>query len=589
MLTILVFAPHSGIWVHAFPEALVAECLRSKGHRLVYIGCGRALEKFCVCMSAAGLHENSAAARKRAVCGACEARKTLLRREFGFEGYDLSQMLTAEDMRYADERASSATPDTVLSLEEDGVPIGRYALYEFLLNRKKTSLHFDDAEWSALQPHLRNAFLALRGGKRILQRERPDRVIFYNSLYSVNRVVARLAEASGATTYFLHAGGNLSNRLQTLMIGRQHTFHYYEQLVARWPEWEHVACAGEVMRRVTDHFMVLFGSESVFSYSSPARGTRAGARQKLGIAPGRKILVAAMSSYDEQFAGDVTGARPIARSLLFPRQVDWFRSLVRYVEARQDLFLVIRVHPREFPNKREGVKSEHAAELESALAGIPPNVRVNWPRDGISVYDLAGEASVFLTGWSNVGKEMTLLGLPVVTYCPEILLYPPSLHEAGATLPDYYAAVERALAAGWSIERARHAYRWYALEHHHGLFDISDAFAYRENVGLGTRVQRRLGRMLGSIHEEQRDCAARPRRLNEVDSIAQLIESGGQTRLDIARRGRDDISVEEETAFLKRELARIRDAMFGSAPGRVRAGLCARLDEATSAEAPHHT
>ena len=86
--------------------------------------------------------------------------------------------------------------------------------------------------------------------------------------------------------------------------------------------------------------------------------------------------------------------------------MDWIRALVRYVARREDLCLIIRVHPREFPNKREMVLSEHAKMLQVALSELPDNVKVNWPTDKVSLYDLANITDAFANAWSSAGKEM---------------------------------------------------------------------------------------------------------------------------------------------------------------------------------------
>jgi len=64
-LTILLFAPHSAIWVHAFPEALIAESLEQGNHRIVYVTCSGEFHNYCVCMSAYGLDQNSPQIKKK--------------------------------------------------------------------------------------------------------------------------------------------------------------------------------------------------------------------------------------------------------------------------------------------------------------------------------------------------------------------------------------------------------------------------------------------------------------------------------------------------------------------------------------------
>ena len=68
--------------------------------------------------------------------------------------------------------------------------------------------------------------------------------------------------------------------------------------------------------------------------------------------------------------------------------MDWIKFTVEWVSSRPDLFLIIRVHPREFPNKRESVTSEQAIALSKFFEHLPKNVAINWPSDSISLHDL---------------------------------------------------------------------------------------------------------------------------------------------------------------------------------------------------------
>ena len=146
------------------------------------------------------------------------------------------------------------------------------------------------------------------------------------------------------------------------------------------------------------------------------------------------------------------------------------------MSTRPDIFLVVRVHPREFPNRRETIKSEHAKLLEQALAKLPENVAVNWPADQISIYDLVEETDVFLNSWSSTGKDMALLGIPTVIYSDEMPLYPSGLNYFGDTKESYFQAIERALEDGWNAEKVRQSYRWAAYEFLRSTIYIGDSF-----------------------------------------------------------------------------------------------------------------
>ncbi len=152
-----------------------------------------------------------------------------------------------------------------------------------------------------------------------------------------------------------------------------------------------------------------------------------------------------MSSYDERFSAESTlGIKPI-KDLMFPSQIEWIMSLIEYVKNREELFLIIRVHPRDFPNQRDSVTSEHSKKLKEAFSQLPSNAIVNWPEEKISLYDLKDGTDVFLNAWSMAGVEMTILGKPVVIYSSELVAYPDDLNFIGKTIPDYFNKIELVL------------------------------------------------------------------------------------------------------------------------------------------------
>ena len=75
-MNILVFAPHSAIWVHAFPEGLIAEALRQAGHKIIYITCGKLFQTHCVAMSASSVGYDAPADEKRKSLMSAIARRS---------------------------------------------------------------------------------------------------------------------------------------------------------------------------------------------------------------------------------------------------------------------------------------------------------------------------------------------------------------------------------------------------------------------------------------------------------------------------------------------------------------------------------
>lgn len=563
-MKVLFFAPHSALWVHAFPEALVAQTLTSAGHDVLYIGCGGEYQRYCIPMNAQGLTAVSETSDRESVCRRCKDLRNIIVKDFRFRATDVRELLDHNDRASVDKILSNVDRANYLDLKHHGVAAGIVALYESLLHHKKLSLEFSPEEWREYLIALSNTLLTITAMNRLFEKERFDSIVVYNALYSVNRAACLVAERLGMRSIFLHAGGNLANRLQTLMVSEGHTFRFLKEMKNRWPEFATRPCPPEVANLVTNHFIELIDGQHFLAYSAVKEGSSSSIRQRYAIPADAKLLVATMSSYDERLAAEAVGVIHSPTNLLFPRQVDWIRALVDHVRDRPDLFLLIRVHPREFPNKREGRKSEHASLLEEVFEHLPVNARINWPADRLSLYDLAEEADVFLNAWSSVGKEMALLGLPVVIYSRELVLYPPELNFISEDRQGYFAKIDEAIASGWSLDRVKVMYRWYALEFHYALVDICDGFSRQEGRRLTffAKIVNRLRRMRDPYYLERSELRRRKPVLREAAKIQTIILDGHSSPIASAIANRkDNTSLESEHMEVVRQLGRLAHAL----------------------------
>ena len=175
-------------------------------------------------------------------------------------------------------------------LRTQGIEVGRAALYEFLVEHKKSTLEFsDDIEWRRYLAALENTLYAAFGGSKIIERELPDAVVVYNGLYSVNRAVSMLAATRTVPHYFLHAGGNLAGRLQTLMLAKGDIFDMLRNVATAWPRLRELPVCAAHARAVSDHFIELLRGRSGFAYSQPQNGGSGDLYRKFGIAAKQKV------------------------------------------------------------------------------------------------------------------------------------------------------------------------------------------------------------------------------------------------------------------------------------------------------------
>ncbi|MNR77907.1 Capsule polysaccharide biosynthesis protein [compost metagenome] len=582
-MKVLFFSPAADIWEHAFPEALVAESLLKSGAETAVVRCNGILRPLCPAAFGAGIDYRSASAQKQmdVVCTRCQSKAALIDRKLGLKRILLDEYITQPDIDHIDDwilqvqqyRATASCEEAIDFAEFNGFPVGRIALYELILKNKKNDLLFSDDEWDEFLIALRGTAIVAISAQRLLKDYKPDSVSVYNSLYALHSMFCEVAKALGISQYFMHAGTNLSRQHGTLMIGQGFTWRYLKGLVDRFEGLRDQPATARLMADVSDHFLELLSAKNVFVYSSARSKTKMNVREHFGIREDQKLLIASTSSYDERFAVESVRAFPPAEDLLFKRQFDWIKALIEVATSRPDWFLLIRVHPREFPNRRDSIKSSHVQQMQLMLQTLPDNVKVNWPDETVSLYDLAQEADVFLNAWSSVGKEMALLGIPVVIYSPELVLYPTSLNQLGTRYDEYFSQIEIALAAGWDIERSRQAYRWYALEFGRSLVDMRNSYAPRD-PSLLRRIFLRIGRKLSPLIQEHIDVwsrASAPRSIKEINAVF-----GRQAEMvyDVIDQSEfAGVSLDDESKALVTELKRIGKVLFIQSPSGTKSRL----------------
>lgn len=529
-MKILFFSIHSSIWQHAFPEALVAKALIDGGHNVVHAWCDGLFDKLCICMVANGLSLDSDVSAKQRICSFCKQNKSLLQSKFSFNGVNLEDFLDSTEVAFIDTEISRLSPNDYYDYEHNGIPIGRLSIYETMLRFKKNTLRIEsDIEADYYKTWLKNAFCVAVAAPKIIEHIKPDKLLIYSNTYSSNNVINFYAKDVGIDSYSMTAWDNLANFYRGLNIVKGYNLEHYHGLFNMWEKVKHKHFPSKLIKKILPHMLSQIHAKTFVTYSKGKQSDK-NILDYFKISKNQKIVSAMMSSYDEIIASYAIGEFTTHETRLFKNQAEWIGALIEYFKVRPDLFLIIRVHPREFPNHREGQKSKNAELYEKLLTNLPSNIVVNWPSDNISVYDLAEHVDLVLNGFSSSGLEMALLGIPVLSYANEWNTYPIDLDTKINTRDDLFASIDRLIDDGWSFERIKLAYRWLAFKFFIGSFDISDGFMMQP----------------GEPVRKYADLSVAPKSIEISSEICRFIESGAINHADILDFSIFDDSGEEE-------------------------------------------
>jgi hypothetical protein len=461
-MKVMFFSLHAAIWQHsAIENRLIREV--SKNHiESVFVTCGGTFPQHCTCYSAYNLSLDSPRSLKDQICAKCIKCADVLNRANKAKHIILSAFSTQRHEKLAQRLLSSINQKNYLQLKILGVPVGKIATYECFLRYKKMTSCLNEEEWNFYKEYLRNALLSLFAFRAVYAQENPSKIFFYSPQYVVNGVCARFAELKGTLTYFIEGSSNNAERYKALRIWNWRKYGLENPALKTWPQSKFRVNAQD-LRRVTDHFKELFAANSFAVYSAPAK-EHVNIRAYYKIPKDAKVILATLSSFDEAYSAFLIEKFPEEKtaSKVYPSQFEWIKNTMNILNQCRNTFLIVRLHPRDFPNKREAYRSEQADVWQSILGSPPHNVRVNAPADNISLYSMLNQVDVLLTGWSATGVEALVFGVPVVSYDSRLPSFPADIHFSGRSRHEYVGNFHKALATPKSLTLSFNAYLWLA-------------------------------------------------------------------------------------------------------------------------------
>jgi hypothetical protein len=532
MSRVLFFAPEAYVVQHFAASLVVAKTLQDMGHEVYAVHCGGAFSR-CTAMDAVSMPADAGPEVRQNLCRTCSAISL-----HGIGRYGLRAL----NLRSIQQQATEPAPAVGLDYEHDGVKLGLMAGQGVVLLRKLADLkNLTPEDAALLSDSARGCREVYDAVKLIAQQLRIDYIVAYNE-YGYNVAAFAAGDKLGVRWKVLYqiSHRNVDRRwvsmADVLWRPMSHEFQ------AAWRAWRDAPLTPGFIDEVAEDVFSRLAAPGSHVYS-PAKTTEGGLRARLGIPANKRLAVAFTSGRDEAAAhnalAEATGS-PLPACDLFADQVDWLTALAGAFSGWDDACLVIRIHPREAANKRDGVTSEHLQQLKEALVDLPPNVQVVWPQDKVSSYDLIEASDLTLIAWSTIGLEAARLGTPVIAAFKNNHVYPDDhFVQCAGDREAYFVAVRDTLTRNDSVSVSDilAAFRWHVLTRFARSVFLGDVFRDPDAASFPDYV---LSEEAAAIETSLLDCRALERR--------RLVEA--QKRSDVAGRS-------AETERLLHQLRRI--------------------------------
>lgn len=494
--TILFWCPEAAASAHLATLCSVADALRNEGYRPLFVRCFGSFER-CYSMEVESFDYSPHSAQKKNLCDTCTIRSVSIIDKFGFETIDLRRVI---DRALLDE-VKTLDFSNLAQFSFRNRLFGKLALHDLIIRNKLTQYESlsDDLRVGHRQT-IQSAVLAYLVVLRLCERYRLHAIIHYNE-WSMAMAAGWASEDSNVQRFTISQ--LLANRRYNDVFKNYMIFQRWKDLEL-WDQWKDLPLTPERIEMVTDEIVSRMADPRSHVHS-PRKSVGNTFMEGIDIPRDRKFVVAYTSSGHELLA-----SQPVLESFRkpifsfenpFPTQVAWLKALIEFVEKRNDIQLIIRVHPSEYI----GQESDYHKILRDTFPNNTSKCRFVWANEGISSYDLAEQTSLALVSWSTLGTELSIVGVPVLAAFRVTNNWPDGgLIHYRENRQDYFDTLSALLKEdepSISMENIVDAFRWFHFMYFQGVIDMTDAFPDRDTFFPIRAPKNRVSMVLKDIIE----------------------------------------------------------------------------------------
>ena len=401
MTQILIFSPF-GLWVyHAAYENTIARACQVRGAKVDYLRCDGLLPE---CDLHWDSKENSP--RPFDLCQRCQAATKTTMQSIGAAYRWLGDFVSAAETAAAFSWAQEIHIDSLRNATFDDLPLGQWVQSSVISYFRQYPP--DLKNWHVVTVYrgfLYSAAIVATGLRNYLKTNKVDAAILFNGRQSITRVALELFRQSGIRVLTHerpeYSRGHINVRPNTHCMN----LNPFGEL---WKEWAHIALDRPALETTYKWFLERkTGVNLAWLPFNSGGEPETSFRAKMGFHADKRLWALFTSSTDET-AGDPVMKGP------FESQYEFVRDVVEWAAKREDIQLIIKIHPNLGGNTYIGKAVNELRLYEEMKPTLPDNVRIALPEDLMNAYLLAEEADVGLAFGSLIGLEMAMLGKPVL-------------------------------------------------------------------------------------------------------------------------------------------------------------------------------
>ncbi|MBI4698083.1 MAG: capsule biosynthesis protein, partial [Nitrospirae bacterium] len=306
-------------------------------------------------------------------CKACHQNGKTFFGELGLHIYGFGELVSKSDLEKAENISQEILSNEIGDYKFSGMAVGEHALAGALRYFARGDLNSEPFGEKILRRYLKASLLTAFTVTSLLKRNKYDAAVFHHGIYVPQGIIGEVCRKEGVHV----VNWNPSYRKQTFIFSHDDSYHH-TMITEPVSEWENIRWTKEMEKTTLDYLKSRWhGTEDwIWFHEKPVEDVNRIGRE-LGLDFSRPCIGMLTSvMWDAQLH---------YRSNAFENMLDWVLQSIDYFSRRQDLQLIIRVHPAEVrgmvPSRQKIVD-----EIKRICPDLPGNIFIIPPESRISTY-----------------------------------------------------------------------------------------------------------------------------------------------------------------------------------------------------------
>ncbi len=337
----------------------------------------------------------------RDLCKSCFKPAATAYRPFGLTVHRYSDFLTSEDRRKAREISSALPVEEIPDFRLDGMAVGEHALAGALRFFARGALEGEKYAGPVLRRYLEAALLTVYATRRLIGEFDFRCAVFHHGIYVPQGIIGEVCRHRGLRV----VNWNPAYRKHCFIFSHGDTYHH-TLMSEPVSSWENITWSSTLETELMDYLKSRWKGTNdwIWFHETPQEDLDC-ISNKTGVDFSKPVI--------GMLTNVIWDAQLHYPANAFPSMLDWLQKTIEYFSRRQELQLLIRVHPAEI---RGAIPSRQLAvdEIGKAFPELPKNVFIIAPESEISTYAAMAPCDAIIIYGTKTGVELASTGARVI-------------------------------------------------------------------------------------------------------------------------------------------------------------------------------